>query len=259
MKKTHEAITSQDSSFSKYQDVVVGSRSWRSFLYYEWCMLLGPLPGALGMFLRKTFWPRLFGSCGGGVLFGSNIILRHPGRIKIGKSVVISEGCILDGRRSGEGRAILLGDEVILSNYVMLSCKEGQITIADCTGINARTIVQSTSNCPVEIGRDVVIGQGCLIIGGGNYNTNRMDIPIRLQGIKSDGGVKIEDDVWLGGNVTVLGGVVIGVGAVAAAGAVVTKSVAPWEIVAGVPARTISVRQKLDLDKLRDRFKQADS
>lgn len=49
----------------------------------------------------------------------------------------------------------------------------------------------------------------------------------------------VEDDVWIGAHVTILPGVRIGRGAVIGAGAVVTEDVAPFTIVAGVPARPI--------------------
>lgn len=52
----------------------------------------------------------------------------------------------------------------------------------------------------------------------------------------------IEDRVWLTLGVTVLGGVTVGEGAVVAAGAVVTKDVAPYTVVGGVPAVKISDR-----------------
>lgn len=55
--------------------------------------------------------------------------------------------------------------------------------------------------------------------------------------------VEIGHDVWIGANALVMDGVRIGHGAVIGAGAVVTRDVAPYAIVAGVPAR-----------RLRDRF-----
>lgn len=61
--------------------------------------------------------------------------------------------------------------------------------------------------------------------------------------------VKIGDRVWIGPNALILHSVEIGEGAVIAAGAVVTKSVEPYSIVAGIPARKIGERnQKLEYE-----------
>ncbi|MCF6187877.1 MAG: hypothetical protein L3J49_10465, partial [Desulfobulbaceae bacterium] len=144
-KKTHKAITGKGSALSKYQDVLVGNRSFLFLLYFEWCGWLGVVPGALGMLLRQVFWPRIFGACGEKVAFGRGIVLRHPKRIHLGNSVVISEGCILDARNSETDRAIVLGRDVILSNNVVLSCKNGSISIGEATGVNTGTIIQSTN------------------------------------------------------------------------------------------------------------------
>lgn len=54
--------------------------------------------------------------------------------------------------------------------------------------------------------------------------------------------VVIGNDVWIGANVIILPGVHIGDGAIVAAGAVVAKDVQPYEIVGGVPAKTIKYR-----------------
>lgn len=53
---------------------------------------------------------------------------------------------------------------------------------------------------------------------------------------------RIGDDVWIGANAVILKGVEIGTGAVIGAGAVVTKDVAPYAIVVGVPAKTLRFR-----------------
>ena len=54
--------------------------------------------------------------------------------------------------------------------------------------------------------------------------------------------VEIGCDVWIGANVLILNGVHIGDGAIIAAGAVVTKDVADYSIVGGVPAKEIRKR-----------------
>jgi acetyltransferase-like isoleucine patch superfamily enzyme len=62
--------------------------------------------------------------------------------------------------------------------------------------------------------------------------------------------VTVGDYVWLSSGATILPGVSLGKGCVVAAGAVVTKDVAPWTIVAGIPARAIGQRQKNVIPRL---------
>lgn len=54
--------------------------------------------------------------------------------------------------------------------------------------------------------------------------------------------IVIGQDAWIGANVVVLRGVTIGRGAIVGAGAVVARSVPPYEIWGGVPARKIGTR-----------------
>jgi len=59
--------------------------------------------------------------------------------------------------------------------------------------------------------------------------------------------VRIGHDVWIGHGAIILPGVTIGDGAAIGAGAVVSKDVAPFTIVAGVPARPIRARFPQDV------------
>lgn len=56
------------------------------------------------------------------------------------------------------------------------------------------------------------------------------------------GNVVIENDVWIGRDVTIMSGVTISSGAVIGAGSVVTKSVGPYEVWAGNPAKLIKYK-----------------
>ena len=242
--KSHASVTQSGSTLKKYQQVIVGRVSFKSLLYYEFCMWLSGIPGALGLILRKKFWPRLFGSCGKGVLFASHIIVRHPHRIHLGDNVVISERCILDARTDDSEEVIIIGNNVILSNDVALTCKGGSVEIGQDVGIGTQTVIQSVNQCKVKIGRDCMLGPRCYFVSGGNYNTDKVDIPMRLQGIKTDSGIDVDEDVWFGANATVLGGVSIGRGTIVAAGAVVTKPMGDYVVCGGVPAKFIKSRHR---------------
>jgi len=67
--------------------------------------------------------------------------------------------------------------------------------------------------------------------------------------------VVIGHDVWVGNNVIIMDGITIGNGAIVAAGSVVTKSVEPYCIVGGVPAKLIRKRftdeQIANLEKIK--------
>jgi acetyltransferase-like isoleucine patch superfamily enzyme len=70
---------------------------------------------------------------------------------------------------------------------------------------------------------------------------NDKDI-IDVYSIPTNDKIVIGNDVWIGANAIILPGVTIGDGAVVGAGAVVTKDVAPYAIVGGVPAKLIRYR-----------------
>jgi len=58
------------------------------------------------------------------------------------------------------------------------------------------------------------------------------------------GDTHIQDGAWIGMRAMIMPGVEVGEGAVVASGAIVTKSVAPYTIVAGNPA--VPVRKRFD-------------
>ncbi len=239
--KTHAEISGGSSALKTYRRLIVGRESLWALIYFEFCQLLGPVPGAAGLALRKIFWPRLFARCGKGVLFGRNMSLMCPGKIEIGRKAVFGDNCILDARSEAEGPCLEIGEGVMLSHGVMISCKNGAVTVGERCGLGAYTVIQSTGapDAPnaVRIGDDTVIGVRCYIAGGGNYNTDRPDIPIAQQGVRDMGGTTLGKGVWMGAGASVLGGVTVGEGAVVGAGAVVIRSLSPMSISVGVPAR----------------------
>ena len=102
-------------------------------------------------------------------------------------------------------------------------------------GINARLFGK------VIIGNDVLMGPDVIILTS-SHQYLHADILIREQGRTKMCPVIIGNDVWIGARVIIMPGITIGNGAVIGAGAVVTKDVAPYTVVAGIPAKVIKQR-----------------
>jgi acetyltransferase-like isoleucine patch superfamily enzyme len=124
-----------------------------------------------------------------------------------------------------------------LRPYCVVRGLPGRIEIGAHTGIGEYTIVNAVE--AVTIGERVMIASGCHITDADHEMEGRGTM--QTQGRRARP-VTIEDEAWLGAGVTITAGVRIGRGAVVGAGAVVTRSVEPYEIVAGVPARAIGSR-----------------
>ena len=92
---------------------------------------------------------------------------------------------------------------------------------------------------PLFYSEDKYIERKSLIQKYGMHFNNH---PFENSPLRKNESVIIGNDVWIGANVIILPGVHIGDGAVLAAGAVVTKDVAPYAIVGGIPAKVISYR-----------------
>jgi len=100
-----------------------------------------------------------------------------------------------------------------------------------------------------HINRDCIIdARGGIIIGDNVSVSHRVNVMTGSHDVQSPTmagifkPIIIEDFAWLGVGCTILQGVTIGHGAVISAGAVVTKDVNPYDIVGGVPAKTIGHR-----------------
>jgi virginiamycin A acetyltransferase len=103
----------------------------------------------------------------------------------------------------------------------------------------------------LEIGSFVAISSGAIFLLHENHQTETFTtFPLKSilldkpypGDMTSKGSIVIDDEVWIGNGAMILSGVHVGKGAIIAAGAVVTKDVAPYALVGGVPARMIKYR-----------------
>lgn len=222
-----------------YQDLVVGSRSWLTLLRYElgaaWA---SHVPGALGVGIRKILVPGLLAEAGRGTIWGHGVVLRHPGRMRIGAGVVVDDDCYFDAKGCSAG-GFVIGDDAFVSRGSIVSGKDGDLRLGPRVNIGARCTLYASTD--LEIGADTMLAAHCYI-GGGRYDPHAArDRPIAEQPLPRKG-VRIGEDCWLGAGVVVVDGVSIGRGAVIGAGAVVTRDIPEYTIAAGVPARAVGVR-----------------
>ncbi|MDY3810295.1 acyltransferase [Desulfovibrio sp. PG-178-WT-4] len=178
-----------------------------------WIALFAWVPTPLGLALRLLAWRWLFAACGS-ARFGTGLTLAGCRNMRLGNGVRLGRGCFV----TAGGGSLVLGDNVAVSPCAHLGADGGRI----------------------EIGAHTAIGPGT-VIRAANHRFERQDLPIMRQG-HQPGEVFIEDDVWIGANCVITPDVRIGRGAVVGAGAVVTRNVAPFSIVAGVPAKEIGRR-----------------
>ena len=112
-----------------------------------------------------------------------------------------------------------------------------KVTIGAHSHINENVFIQGA-----KIGSFVMIAPNVAILSK-SHQFSRTDMPMILQGESQEHIPIIENDVWIGRNAIIMPGVHIGIGSIIAAGAVVTKNVAPYSIVGGVPASLIRMRK----------------
>lgn len=134
----------------------------------------------------------------------------------------------------------------------------------ECTIGSYSYIAHGTVVSDCDIGKFSSIGPNCTI-GFGQHPTKWPSTsPVFTSGVKifdsvySDKSyyaaererIYIGNDVWVGANVYIKNGVSIGNGAVVAAGSVVVKNIEPYDIVGGVPAKTI--RKRFDINYINE-------
>ncbi|HMO03701.1 MAG TPA: acyltransferase [Kiritimatiellia bacterium] len=243
-KKIIDSIYDNEGGFlSKYKAIQVGDSGWLTLIGFELAtLLLRFLPGAPGLFLRSAIYPFFFASVGRGVVFGTGVTIRNPGRIRIGDHTIIDENATLDAKGGGEGKGITLGSRVFISRNALLGCKNGRITLGSGVTIGPNTIIHAIDASEVTIGDHTVIAANCYLIGAPNYRTERTDVPMAKQGFHEGKGIAVGSDVWLAAAVNVCDGARIGDGCIIGAMSLVRGEIPPYAKAHGIPARVTGTR-----------------
>lgn len=203
--------------------------------------LLGGLPSLIGVGLRGIAYKALLHADGLPII-EHNVRLLCPANIRLGRQVYLDSQVYLHalpgGITIGEGSSLMHGTIFHVFNYRNLP--QAGITTGKNCFFGEYTCIRGQGG--VKIGDGVYTGTQ-VQIAAVNHVFSDPDTFIKDQGITAEG-IIIEDDVWLGSGVVVVDGVTIGKGSVVGAGAVVTKSLPPYSVAVGVPAKVVKDRRE---------------
>lgn len=127
----------------------------------------------------------------------------------------------------------VLGFDSTIEDFATINNGVGDVIIGDRTRIGLGCVVIG----PVTVGNDVMFAQN-IVVSGLNHGYQDLSLPPSMQPVETKP-IHIGDEVWIGANSVITAGVNIGKHSVVAAGSVVTKSVPPYSVVAGNPARVL--------------------
>ena len=126
-----------------------------------------------------------------------------------------------------------LGSKSIIESFSTINNGVGDVFIGNNTLIGMSNVIIG----PITIGNNVIFAQN-IVASGLNHEYSDVTQPIYKQEILV-AEITIEDDCWIAANSVITAGVTIGKHSVVAGGSVVTKSVPPYSVVAGNPAKII--------------------
>ena len=141
-----------------------------------------------------------------------HFFLRKLLKMKIGNESSIHMGCFITG--GPQGAHVEIGNNTVINRFTYLDGRF-PLKIGNNVNVSHYTLIQTLSHDPQAPDFHGVIGP-----------------------------VTIGDHVWIGARATILPGVTLGEGCVIGAGAVVTKSIPPYSIAVGNPARVIKERNR---------------
>lgn len=194
--------------------------------------------------IRGTLFVKPFLKNSKGIIFaekGAKIQFGH--KVKVGSGLNLMEHSTINALSN---IGVEIGNNFTLGKHAIIECTGvlrnvgNSLKIGDNVGINHYCFIGVRGD--IEIGDNVIFGPRVNIFSE-NHNFDRVDIPIKEQGVTKDKTV-IGNDVWIGANVSIMSGVKIGNGCVIASGAVVTKDMPDFSVIGGVPAKIIKNRKK---------------
>lgn len=163
------------------------------------------------------------------------VVIGDPRRIRLGNGTIVEDGVMFEMQYGGE---VVFGERATIRSGAIISPYGGMIQLGNDCAVQHYAVLYGHGG--LSVGNFVMIAAHCLVVPA-NHGIDPNGTPIHSQPL-SKKGIRMGNDIWVGGGVRIMDGVVIGDGAVIAAGAVVTNDVTPNMIFGGVPAKPIRSR-----------------
>ena len=198
--------------------------------------LLGWMPSIVGIAVRGVAY-RAFLSTKGTPAIEDGVRILRPEDVSLGSSVYLDHGVYLHGGPGGlhlgDGTWIMSGSRLHVFNFRGLP--HAGIHIGRGCFVGEGTIMRGQGG--IHIGERVLFAPAVQVLAV-DHVFGDVSVPIMDQGITARG-IRIEDGCWIGAGAIILDGVTVGKGSCVGAGAVVTRSVPPYSVAVGSPARVI--------------------
>jgi acetyltransferase-like isoleucine patch superfamily enzyme len=154
---------------------------------------------------------------------------------------LIRYNCIVSARAKVQlSKNISFGSKTAVKSFSVIQTHGGKISFGINCAIGSFDHISSV-DANIVIGNNVRIGSGVTIIGS-SRKFKKKDLLIVEQGYEHKG-INIGNDVMIGSGSIILSGSNIGNGVVIGAGSVVNKNIPSYSIIAGVPAKIIGKRK----------------
>jgi len=163
-------------------------------------------------------------------------VIDWSGEIRLPESTVIEPGCVFFG---GPAARLALGEQNTIYPNCVFRLERGFIETGSRVSFGPGCLIYETRG-GLRIGDHCLLAGG-VKIAGVNHGYADGDMPIRDQAAR-EAMVEIGSDVWIGMGAVILPGVRIGHGAVIGAGSVVTSNVEARTIGVGAPFRVTGRR-----------------
>ncbi len=170
--------------------------------------------GSFGAVMRRAIWRASCRRFGHGVTIEPGVQFKHIETFEVGDGLFFGRGAFVQGRFDGTCR---LGDRAWLGPQSYFDARD------------------------LSIEEDVGWGPGAKVLG-----SEHTGLPTSVPVIQTDlviESVVVRRGADIGTNAVLLPGITVGEGAIVGAGAVVTRDVADFAVVSGVPARFMHWRE----------------